>query len=303
MDVHAGTLAAVDEPLHCYRHPNRETRLACSECGRPICTECMHHAPVGIRCPEHANVGAVKPNAARTVRQVKGTFTRHAAPVTATLVGINVVVFLAMVATGGSLSNTFASSISQRGALVGVLVGHGDWWRIATAMFLHASVIHIGLNMWVLWIVGSAVEQAIGGRRYLLVYLTAGLAGSAGALLLPITRSGGGFSASYNAFAFTVGASGAIYGIFGALVVLEYLATGTIAGQATTLIVVNLFLSFAIPGISIGGHIGGLIGGLTGMFALAKTRYMQPRWIGPALVVGVGVVSVALAIARSRGTI
>jgi len=263
----------------------------------------MHHAPVGIRCPEHANVGAVKPSATRTARQVKGNITRLDAPITTALVAINVAVFLAMLASGGALSNTGASSIFQRGALVGFLVGHGEPWRIATAMFLHASVIHIGLNMWVLWIVGSAVEQAIGAKRYLLVYLAAGLAGSAGAFLLPISRTGGGLAMSYNPFVPTVGASGAIYGIFGALLILEYLATGTFAGQAMTLIVINLALSFAISNISIGGHIGGLIGGTVCMFALAKTRYMRPRWIGPALVVGVGAVSVALAIARAKGTI
>jgi membrane associated rhomboid family serine protease len=290
VDLHAGTLAAVDEPLYCYRHPNRETRLACSECGRPICTECMHHAPVGIRCPEHANVGAVKPSAARTVRQVKGNITRHPAPVTATLVGINVLVYLVTVAQGGGL-NLPGGKIFEKGLLVGVLVGHGDYWRLFTVMFLHGSVLHIAFNMFALWWLGSIVEQMIGPVRFLLVYLSSGLAGSAGALFV---------SGLYTP---TVGASGAIFGIMGALLILEFLQTGSLAGQAMSMIVINLFLSFTIAGISIGGHIGGLIGGIFCTFALAKTRYMQPRWIGPALVVGVGVVSVALAIARAKGTI
>ena len=250
----------------------------------------MHHAPVGIRCPEHANVGAVKPSAARTVRQVKGNITRHGAPVTATLVGINVLVYLVTVAQGGGL-NLPGGKIFEKGLLVGVLVGHGDYWRLFTVMFLHGSVLHIAFNMFALWWLGSIVEQMIGPVRFLLVYLSSGLAGSAGALFV---------SGLYTP---TVGASGAIFGIMGALLILEFMQTGSLAGQAMSMIMINLFLSFTIAGISIGGHIGGLIGGIACTFALAKTRYMQPRWIGPALVVGVGVVSVALAIAKSRGTI
>ncbi len=290
MDVHAGTLATVDEPLHCYRHPSRETLLTCSECGRPICTDCMHHAPVGIRCPEHANVGAVKPSATRTVRQVRGNITRHAAPVTAGLVGINVLVYLVTVAQGGGLSQPGGKVFAQ-GELVGLYVGQGDYWRLFTVMFLHGGILHIAFNMFALWWLGSIVEQLIGPVRFLLVYFASGLAGSAGALLVS------------GLYVPTVGASGAIFGIMGALLILEFMQTGSLAGQAMTMIVINLALTAAIPGISIGGHLGGLVGGIIGTFALAKTRYVRPRWIGPALVVGVGVVSVAVAIARAKGTI
>ncbi len=250
----------------------------------------MHHAPVGIRCPEHANVGTVKPSAARTVRQVKGNITRHAAPVTATLVGINVLVFLVTVAQGGGL-NQPGGNVYIQGLLYGNGVAQGDYWRLFTVMFLHAGVVHIGFNMFALWWLGSIVEQLIGPVRFLLVYLTSGLAGSAGALLLT------------NPNVPTVGASGAIFGILGALLILEFMQTGSLAGQAMTMIVINLALTVAIPGISIGGHLGGLVGGIVGTFALAKTRNIRPRWIGPAIVVGVGVVSVALAIARAKGTI
>jgi membrane associated rhomboid family serine protease len=263
----------------------------------------MHHAPVGIRCPEHANIGAAKPSATRTVRQARGVFTRSYAPVTTGLIAANIVVFLAMLATGGTLTDTSGSTVFARGALIGTKVAEGEWWRLGTAMFLHASLIHIGLNMFVLWVVGSAVEQLIGAHRYLLVYLAAGLAGSAGALLLPITRVGGQIVTTYYANLPTVGASGAIYGIFGALLVLEYIATGSFTGQAMTLILINLGLSFAISNVSIGGHIGGLIGGVLATAALAATRYKRQRWLGPALVVCIGLVSIALAVARARGTI
>ena len=263
----------------------------------------MHHAPVGIRCPEHANVGAPKPSAARTMRQARGVFTRSHAPVTVGLIGANAVVFLAMLATGGTLDDTSSSTLFAKGALIGQQVGTGEWWRLATAMFLHASIVHIGLNMFVLWVVGSAVEQLIGARRYLLVYLSAGLAGSAGALLLPIMHVNGQIVMQYYSQLPTVGASGAIFGIFGALLVLEYVATGSFTGQAMTLILINLGLSFALSNVSIGGHIGGLIGGVLGMAALAATRYRRERWLGPAIVVGIGAISVVLAIARARGTI
>jgi membrane associated rhomboid family serine protease len=260
----------------------------------------MVFAPVGIRCPDHASVGAVKPNAGRTVRQVRGSITRTGNPVTAALVAINVVVFLITLSQGsggqpgGKLFTKgelfvslpcppgFTCSFSNEG------LAHGEWWRLFTAMFLHGSFLHIAFNMFALWWLGSVVEQSLGAVRYLLLYIASGLAGSTGAII----------SAPHSP---TVGASGAIFGLLGALLVLEYLQTGSFAGQAMTLIIINLALSFAIPNISIGGHIGGLIGGIAGTGALVATRYRRPRYIGPALVVLVAVVSVAIAVSRARG--
>jgi len=256
----------------------------------------MHHAPVGIRCPEHANIGAPKPSATRTARQLRGSFTRHPAPATASLIGLNVLVYLVTVAQGGGL-NAPGGKLFDKGALfvsvpfsTGSGLAHGEWWRLFTAMFLHAGMVHIAFNMFALWVLGSWVEQAIGAFRFVLVYISAGLAGSTGAILVTPNSP-------------TVGASGAIFGIMGALLILEYMATGSLAGQAMTLIVINLALSVAIPNISLGGHVGGLIGGIVGTFALATTRYRRQRWLGPVLVVAVGVISVAIAVARARGTI
>jgi membrane associated rhomboid family serine protease len=249
----------------------------------------MVFAPVGIRCPEHASVGAPRASAARTVRQVRGTVSSTGAPITSVLIAINVLVYLITVGQGGGISSP-GGRLFQDGALFGPLVADGDWWRLFTAMFLHASLLHIAFNMFALWLFGSVVERSVGPLRYLLVYVASGLAGSAGALI-----------ATPNAV--TVGASGAIFGLLGALLVLEYLQTGSFAGQAMGLIVINLALSFAIPNISIGGHIGGLVGGVIGMFGLALTRYKRPRYLGPAIVVAVGVVSVAVAVARVRSYI
>jgi membrane associated rhomboid family serine protease len=279
----------MDVPLHCYRHPNRETYVSCSECGRGICPDCMAFAPVGIRCPEHASVGTPKQSAARTMRQVRGTVSSTGAPITTVLIAINVLVYLITVGQGGGVSAP-GGKLFENGALYGPLVADGDWWRLFTAMFLHASLLHIAFNMFALWLFGSVVERSVGPLRYVLVYVASGLAGSAGALI-----------ATPNAV--TVGASGAIFGLLGALLVLEYLQTGSFAGQAMGLIVINLALSFAIPNISIGGHIGGLIGGVIGMFGLALTRYRRPRYLGPAIVVAVAVASVVVAVARVRNYI
>jgi membrane associated rhomboid family serine protease len=275
----------MDETPRCYRHPDRETLVSCSECGRPICEECMNFAPVGIRCPEHAAVGAPRGGAKRTVQTASRRAGSLESPATTVLIGINVLVYLITVFQGAGLSQP-GGSLYRNGALVGILVQDGEWWRLVTAMFLHASVIHLAFNMLALYWLGSIVEQAIGTWRFVLVYFASGLAGSAGALLLS------------SALDVTVGASGAIFGIMGALLILEYMTTGSLAGQAMTLIILNLALTFAIPNISIGGHLGGLVGGIAATYVLARTRYVQPAALGPALVVAIGVASVIVAYIR-----
>jgi membrane associated rhomboid family serine protease len=246
----------------------------------------MTFAPVGIRCPDHANLGAPRPSAARTVRQTRGRIAGLDAPATVALVAANVLVYLITVGQGGGL-NQPGGQVFERGALVGVLVADGDWYRLVSAMFLHASAIHLAFNMLALWWLGSVVEQALGTWRYLLIYFASGLAGSAGALLLS------------GPLAITVGASGAIYGILGALLILEYLSTGSLAGPALTLIVLNLALTLTIPNISIGGHVGGLVGGVLATLALTQARRVtRSALVGPALVALVAVASVAVAYFR-----
>jgi membrane associated rhomboid family serine protease len=258
----------------------------------------MTFAPVGIKCPDHAGVGAPRrgPSPQRTVRQTRRTIAGLDAPATVALVGLNVFVYLVTVYQGLGISQP-GGALFNWGQLVGSDVAGGDWWRLASAMFLHGSLLHLAFNMVALWIVGTVVEQALGTSRYLLVYVVAGLAGSAGALLLPIIRTGGGFVVDYQPDRATVGASGAIYGLFGALLVLEYVATGSLAGQAMALIAVNLAISLVIPGISIGGHVGGLIGGTVVTYALIRTR-TRGAALGPTLAVIVGAVCVALAYLR-----
>src|SRR3954447_1907619 len=273
---------------HCYRHPGRETRVSCSECGRPICEECMNFAPVGIRCPEHANIGAVRQSPQRTLQNIERATKALQAPATMVLIALNVGIYIVTAAQGGGI-NLPGGALFSQWALQGASVANGDWWRLVGAMFLHGSIFHLLFNMLALYWLGTIIEQALGTPRFLLVYFVSGLAGSAGALW---------FS---TAFDVTVGASGAIFGLIGALLILEYLATGSLMGQAMVLILVNLAFTFAVPGISIGGHLGGLAGGIVSTFALMRYRIPPQRALGIAIAAGVGVASLALAYARVRG--
>ena len=248
----------------------------------------MTFAPVGIRCPEHANIGAVKSSPERTLQNVRRTTRSFAAPATIVLIALNVGIYVVTAAQGGGINLPGGTVFSQL-ALQGASVADGDWWRLVGTMFLHGGIFHLLFNMLALYWLGTIIEQALGTPRFLLVYFVSGLAGSAGALW---------FS---TAFAVTVGASGAIFGLIGALLILEYLATGSFMGQAMVLILVNLALTFAVPGISIGGHIGGLAGGIAATYALMRFRMPPNRALGFALAAGVGVVSIALAYARVRG--
>ncbi len=277
----------------CYRHPDRETGLSCSECGRPICTECMTMAPVGIRCPEHAGNAGRRPRlrgpapVVRAQRQIGSTF----APVTKALIAINVAIYL-IGAVQGAGFNSPGGSLYQKFWLDAYDVHNGGWWRLITAAFLHANIIHIGFNMFALWVIGGPVEQYLGRVRFLSLYLVAGLAGSAGALLqTPFI---------------TVGASGAIFGILGAMLILEWQATGKLGGQAMTLIVINLAFSFTFSGISWGGHVGGLIGGILATLAFARWGRGHAAYgrigLGGALgLVLIAVGSVAIAIWHVHG--
>ncbi len=250
--------------------------------------------PVGPRCPDHATQG--RPRLRAPVRQRvqrRALSLRANQPyVTWTLVALNVVVYLITVAQGVGINSPGGKLFSQWD-LYGYAVANGGWWRLITAAFLHANILHIALNMLALVWLGGPVERYIGPVRYLALYLVSGLAGSAGALILnPNTP--------------TVGASGAIFGILGALLIIEYFATGSLAGQAASLILINLIFSFSFANISIGGHVGGLIGGILAMLAMSRfgrghVAYGRPGVVGVAGLIVVGVASVVVAYWKVRG--
>ena len=249
----------------CYRHPDRETKVACSNCERPICPDCMTPTPVGMRCPECA--GQTTP-----VRRAAAAPTRLAAgraPATYALIAINVAFFAAEVASGGSLSLSFTGggSVFHNLALDGPQVANGDWYRIITGGFLHAGILHIAFNMFALFILGTLLEPAIGTPRFLGIYAVSLLAGSLGALI--VTPD-----------ALTVGASGAVFGLMSAaFIIARHRGLEQVAGQIGIYVLINLVFTFGVSGISVGGHIGGLIGG--GLAALV-VAFGERRGIGGA---------------------
>jgi membrane associated rhomboid family serine protease len=281
----------VDEPLRCYRHPDRETYVSCTECGRGICPDCMTFGPVGIRCPDHASTGGQAPAPRRAARRAGRSLSLAGPFVTLTLIALNVGIYVLELLAGGQLNGTgnwiyekgvlVVSAVDSDGQVVGV--AEGEWWRLITSAFLHYGLLHLGLNMLVLWFIGPALEEYLGHWRYALLYLVSGLAGAAGALV-------------WSPNALTVGASGAIWGIMGCALVLEARRIYVFGGQAMGLVVVNLVLTFLIPGISIGGHIGGLIGG--GLAALAFSSFRRTPALATLSVVAVGALAVAVAVAQ-----
>jgi len=269
----------------CYRHPDRETGLSCSVCERPICTDCATFAAVGIRCPEHSGKPQGVEKVARTVRRAH--YEGSGALVTRALIAINIIVYLTTVATGGGI-NSDRGTIWNHGALFGPLVANGDYWRLLTSAFMHLGPTHLGFNMLVLWFVGTPLEERMGRGRFLLLYLMAGLAGSAGAILI-------------SPCVVTVGASGAIFGLFGAGLVLERQGVHLFGSWLFIVVVVNLAITFGSSNISVGGHIGGLIGGAVAMLGLSRfgrthALYGRAGLLGYGVLLAVGVVSVLVAI-------
>jgi membrane associated rhomboid family serine protease len=276
--------------VYCYRHPDRETGLSCSECGRPICTDCMTVAAVGLRCPEHAGKQPRPARVATSVRSFSSAGTGGV--VTKALIAINVAVYLITAVQGPGINDP-GGSLFTKWFLLGSEVANGGWWRLITAAFLHANIIHLALNMLALWWFGTPVEAFLGRTRFLLVYLVSGLAGSAGALI-----------ASPNNV--TVGASGAIFGILGSALVLERQRINVLGGSALAIIVINVIFTLTIPGISIGGHLGGLIGGAGATLALSHFGRRHPGYgraslLGIAGVLIIGAVSVLVSYWKVRG--
>jgi membrane associated rhomboid family serine protease len=285
---------------YCYRHPDRETGLSCSVCERPICTECMTMAPVGIRCPEHSGKPQGVQRVTQRVRRVG--FEGTGSIVTKALIALNVLIFFVNLAQGGDLARNggelfqdwelFARATLPDGTAAGV--AEGDWWRLITSAFLHGNVIHIGLNMLMLWWIGAPVEEALGRARFLALYVVSALAGSAGALLLTDPARP------------TVGASGAIFGILGAALVFERQRNYVLGGSALSIIVLNLVFTLTWPNVSIGAHIGGLVGGALCGLALSRfgrghAFYGRPGVLGVAGVIAVGLASIAVAYWKVRG--
>jgi membrane associated rhomboid family serine protease len=276
----------------CYRHAGRETYVRCQRCDRPICPDCMHPASVGFQCPDCLKEGA------RTTRQARtaygGRLPTKAGRVTMALIGINAVAFLLVTASGGSRSDLLHRLwLLPRSACIEVApngrcaqiasgVADGAYGELVTSMFTHVQVWHIGFNMLALYIIGPQLETILGHARFLALYLLSGLVGSATVYWLADERSP------------TIGASGAIFGLMAALLVVAVKVRGDVQGLLT-LVAVNVVITvLGASFISWQGHLGGFVGGavLASVLVYAPRR-QRTRW----QVVGLAAVAAAVAVA------
>lgn len=270
---------------HCYRHPGRETNVTCTRCERPICPACLREAPVGFQCPECVR-------GRRVVRQPQlpygGRISEHAALVTVVLGALNIVMFAVTAATSPTgFTHNWSSRLFGRLVLNPTVIADKDeYGRLIGAAFLHYGPWHILVNMFSLAVLGPGIERIFGHWRYLVLYLASAL------------------GASVVAFAFepsgatVAGASGAIFGLFGALVVI-YRKLGLDLRALVPTILINVYITYAVPNISWTAHLGGFV---TGALVAAAIIY-APQTNRSLYQVGgvVGVVAVLAGLTIWRG--
>ena len=232
----------------CYRHADREAYISCQRCERLICPDCMRDASVGFQCPECVAEGSKSVRAPRTV--VGGAISMRAGAVSMALLGLNVVVFLLQKLTEGNVNSVF-----QWGAMQGFAVAGGDYWRLLTAAFLHVGILHIAFNMYALYLFGPFVERALGTTRFVIAYLTMAISSSVFVYWLTDPQVA------------TIGASGAVFGLFGLALVLLIRLRQDVRGLLV-LLALNAFISLQ-GNISWQGHLGGFVTGVLLGAALA----------------------------------
>jgi membrane associated rhomboid family serine protease len=237
----------------CYRHPTRETYIRCVRCDRPICPECMISASVGFQCPECVAQGR------RTVRQTRTVFggrvPERPGVVTTTLVVVCVVMWLLQIAI---------PSMTGHLEIYGLAVASGQWWRLVTATFLHLSILHILFNMWGLWVLGRPLEEQLGRVRFATLYATSLVAGSTASYLFA------------NPLGASAGASGAIFGLAGGLMVVARRLNWNF-NWLVGIVALNFLLPFMVGGIDWHAHVGGLVAGV--LVATAFTYAPKPQRI------------------------
>ena len=264
----------------CARHPDRETGLRCVRCDRPACSNCLREASVGYQCVDCVTAGN---RSGRRATTVAGAEPAARAVVVPVLVGINVLIYLVTVIQAGSLTGNATADIFEQWGLWPTAVAGGELWRLITSGFLHFGPIHLAFNMLALWVIGRDLELVLGWARFLVVYLVSLLGGSLAVFVLE------------NETTMTAGASGAVFGLMGGLAVV-LLRLRRSPGPALTIIALNVFISFVVPGISILGHLGGLVFGAAvtaGMVYAPRDRRMAVQSASVAallLVVVAGVV-------------
>ncbi|KRA25151.1 Rhomboid family protein [Microbacterium sp. Root61] len=278
----------------CYRHPDRQSFVLCQRCLRTICPECQTQAAVGVICPEclKEQQKARTPAQEKAQRRWGRSSTRTMSPadsrplVTYWIIGITVVVYLTQLIPGSPVQQWLALNSAY---LIPSLPTGFQPWRLFTVLLVHSSIWHVGLNMLALWMIGRSLEPLLGRSRFLALYLISGLGGSVGVALLAPGQ-------------WVVGASGAIFGLFGALLVI-----GRHIGANVTSIAILIGINFAFPfvqGLMAGSmaavqiswqaHLGGLIAGAAAGFIFARTRSVRQRRLQIILLAGLTLLLLAL---------
>ncbi|GAB2580995.1 rhomboid family intramembrane serine protease [Paractinoplanes abujensis] len=288
----------------CYRHPSRETYIRCTRCDRPICPDCMNEASVGHQCPECVAEGKRTQRQARTA--FGGSLAGRAGYVTRGLIAINVAVMVLSAVVGGPRAIAGAggwfglmggqTDVTRWASVLGYApyviggdphgIAAGEWWRLFTAMFVHYGVLHLLLNMMLLWQLGRYLEEKLGPIRFAALYLLAGLGGNVAAYVFTAPNAP------------AAGASTSIFGLVLAMIVVNRRLRLDIS-QLIPLLVVNLLFTFSVPNISIAGHIGGLIIGGVVAFVLAYAPTKRRSQIQAAGCAAVFVVLLLAAVMRT----
>jgi membrane associated rhomboid family serine protease len=268
----------------CYRHPNREAGRRCTRCGRPACTECLVRADIGSQCVDCAK--ASRPDVRTRARYWNA---RQPTLVTYAIIAINVAVFVWIGAKDPDSLGRRGVSFEQRDLALSEydLAINNEWYRLVTSGFLHFGVLHIALNMFLLFQLGQMLEPMMGRVRFGLLYAAALLGGSAGVMLI-----------NQNPLELHGGASGAVFGLMGAAsVILFQRGINPLTTGLGMTVILNLVITFSIPGISIGGHLGGLAAGaLAGWFMAPSKVRRFPEWITYAAPAAVGILAVVVSV-------
>jgi membrane associated rhomboid family serine protease len=263
----------------CYRHPGRETYVRCGRCERYICPDDMISAAVGFQCPECVHEGNKGIREPRTV--AGGRIRGDTGLVTMAIIVVNVLIFFAVQGSDKLTNQMSLTPISTDGD--GLM--QDGWHRLITAAFVHEQSLHIAFNMFALWLFGRPLEAMLGRGRFIAAYLISALGGSTLSYLFMSYQGPG-----------SIGASGAVFGLIGALVIVDRQLRSNPTGVAVY-VVIMLLPGFVIENIDWRGHLGGLItGALIGalfVYAPARSRLWW-HVAGCALIVGVLLLAVGL---------
>ena len=266
---------------YCTRHPDVATGRHCTRCDRPACSQCLTQADIGSLCAECLR--RAKP---ATRERIRFWNAAQSVLVTRVIIGLNVVIFVWVLFgsdryIGGGVINGRELDM----ALSQFFIDDGEWYRLISSGFLHFGLFHIGMNMFLLWQLGVLLEPALGRARFALLYFVSMLGGAVGALVL-----------SPNAL--TGGASGAVFGLMAAASVgLQQRGVNPLKTGIGATLILNLLITFTIPGISIGGHLGGALMGAAAGYAMLEPRWNRDNpwigWVAPILGMVLSLVAVA----------